>query len=99
MFAVRKKDSLETEITRNICCRIDEISKILSNKSQDISEQELRMKIYLVTARIIALTAFREGKEHYILKSFKKNDSLLAQTIIQEINTLQCKSKALKNNS
>lgn len=55
--------------------------------------------MYLVTARIIALTALREGKKspifHYLKKN-KKYDSLLTQTTMQEIDTLKYQLTPIK---
>ncbi|MBL0849158.1 MAG: hypothetical protein EU981_03665 [Candidatus Liberibacter ctenarytainae] len=102
LLSTRKKnDFLELDIVQSIRIQIEEISTILLEDSQEYSEKELRDKMYQVTARIIALAAWREEKKspiHQLLARKKQPDSLLTRITTQEINALQHLSAAPKDN-
>ncbi|RPD36912.1 hypothetical protein C0030_005065 [Candidatus Liberibacter solanacearum] len=99
LFSTRKNDCLESKVIYSIRLQIEEIFQILTQETKEISDKELYTKMYLVTARIIALTALREGKKspifHYLKKN-KKYDSLLTQTTMQEIDTLKYQLTPIK---
>ncbi|MBY7649823.1 MAG: hypothetical protein C4617_04980 [Candidatus Liberibacter europaeus] len=103
MFSNQKiKDGLESDIIRSIHLHIEEISKILSEESKNSSEKELLEKMYLVSARMIALTALREGDKSPIpgfLSKNKKYDSPLTRITIREINAIKHQSSLQKNQS
>ncbi|ACT57363.1 hypothetical protein Q7M76_03845 [Candidatus Liberibacter asiaticus] len=97
-----KEVFLESEVVHNIRLQIEEISAILSKKSRDTPNQEIRTKIYIITARIIALIVFREGEKSLIfdlLRTNQKTNSSLTQAIIQEIDTLQHQCKSIERDS
>ncbi|XCD37342.1 hypothetical protein Q7L83_03860 [Candidatus Liberibacter asiaticus] len=97
-----KEVFLESEVVHNIRLQIEEISAILSKKSRDTPNQEIRTKIYIITARIIALIVFREGEKSLIfdlLRTNQKTNSSLTQAIIQEIDTFQHQCKSIERDS
>ncbi|MBA5724557.1 hypothetical protein [Candidatus Liberibacter sp.] len=97
-----KSDHPDSDMIHNIRIQIEDVSKILSQKSGSFSEKDLRKRMHLITARIIALTALHEGDRSPIpnlLQKEHESNSFLTEITIKEIEFLKSQLSLVENPS